>query len=210
MATRRVSSNASRCDKQKTALVVTERQQNQIREFFGPSIDYGKVVIKQSPFILANRPWTCGNVIRVRQGPRNQTIAVDTADLIHEFGHVWQHQAGKMVLLSALFHQLISSVIHKFDPYDYGGASGIKDRIGLSDLSTESQAEIIAECWKAKNGYATDRLHTPFSEEYISDLVRLVNGAQIGSAIPKRFNLPSFIDSAAALVVNSILGVFEE
>ena len=83
--------------------MVTDEQISQLKEFFGSSVDFSKVKIKASPFCSGNRSWTCGNVIRVKRAEPGHTLTVDTADLIHECGHVWQHQNAQLVFLSALW-----------------------------------------------------------------------------------------------------------
>ena len=103
---------------------MTDEQISQLKEFFGPSVDFSKVKIRESPFASGNRPWACGNVIRVKKTKPGQTLAVDTADLIHECGHVWQHQNGQLVFLSALAEQLRAGIVRKFDPYNFGGPTG--------------------------------------------------------------------------------------
>ena len=189
--------------------MVTDEQISQLKEFFGPSVDFSKVKIKESPFVSGNRPWACGNVVRVKKTKPGHTLAVDTADLIHECGHVWQHQNGQLVFLSALAEQLRAGIVRKFDPYNFGGPTGVATLRKLSSFFTESQAQIIAEYWKSQHGFAQDRLQTSFSQDYVQNLFRLIQGARIGSAEPGKATIASRIDSVVAQLVNWVLGLFE-
>jgi hypothetical protein len=189
--------------------MATDEQKSQLKDFFEPSIDFSKVKNKESPFVSGNRPWACGNVIRVKKNEPGQTLAVDTVDLIHECEHVWQHQNGQLVFLSALAEQLRAGIVRKFDPYDYGGSTGVETLRGLSSLLTESQARIITEYWKSQHGFVQDRLQSPFSQNYVQNLFRLIQGARIGSAGPGKATLASRIDTLAAQLVNWVLGLFE-
>ncbi len=189
--------------------MVTQEQKDQLIQFFGPSVDFSKVKFKTSRFCSGGRPWACGNVVRIPASSPNKMSAIETADLVHEFGHVWQHQHGQFTFLSAVGEQLRAAIIHQFDPYNYGGAMGVAALRTLSSFLTESQAQIIAEYWKSQHGFAQDRLATPFSPDYVQNLDRLVQGARIGSATPGRATLASRIDSVAAFLVNGVLGILE-
>ena len=189
--------------------MVTDEQLSQLKGFFGPSVDFSKVKIKESPFVSGNRPWACGNVIRVKRAAGGQTLAVDTADLIHECGHVWQHQNGQLVFLGALGEQLRAGIMRKFDPYNFGGPAGVAALRKLSSIFTESQAQIITEYWKSQHGFAQDRLQTPFSQDYVQNLFRLIQGAKIGLAVPRGATIASRLDSVVAQLVNWVLGIFE-
>jgi phage-related tail fiber protein len=189
--------------------MVSDEQLNHAKEFFGQSIDFTKVKIKESRFVSGNRPWTCGNVIRVKKAQMGDTSSVNLDDLIHEFGHVWQHQHGQLVFLSALAEQLRAGIIRKFDPYNFGGPTGVAALRKLSSFFTESQAQIITEYWKSQHGFTADRLQIPFSQDYVQNLFQLVQGAQIGLAVPGKSTVASVIDSAVAQLVNWVLGIFE-
>ena len=185
--------------------MVTEEQKNQLIQFFGPSVDFSKVKFKSSRFCSGGRPWACGNVVRI---PKTAP-GIETADLIHELGHVWQHQHGQLAFLSALIEQLRGAVVRTFDRYNSGGAFGVDTLRRLSSFLTEGQAQIIAEYWKAQHGFTQDRLQNPFSPDYIQNLSRLVQGARIGSAVPGRPTLASRIDSIITFLVNAVLSFFE-
>jgi hypothetical protein len=188
--------------------MVLDDQLNKIKAFFGPSINFSRVRIKTSPFVSGNRPWACGNVIRIKRDVRSQSRPIETADLVHEFGHVWQHQNGQPVFLLAVAEQLKSHLIRAFDPYDFGGVIGLQKFSRLNAFLAESQAQIIAEFWKAQQGYAADRLGVPFTLGYVQSLERLVQPA-LTELRQTRPGVAGRLDSAVAWLVNSILGLFE-
>ncbi len=189
--------------------MLSDKQVNQARECFGSSIEFSKVRIKASPFVSDSRPWTCGNVIRVSKTLPDGTPSIETASLIHELCHVWQHQHGQPVFLTAATEQVMAIIFRKFDPYDYGGPSSLARPCRFSNFLPESQAQIVAEYWKSQHGFERDRLQNPFSKEYIQNLRRLVQETRIGLAAPGRASIASRIDSAVCLVVNLVLGLFE-
>ncbi len=189
--------------------MVTDEQKVQLIEFFGPSVDFSKVKFKESRFVSGGRPWACGNVVRVKRTKPGDTPTVDLADLIHECGHVWQHQHGQLVFLSAVAEQVRAGIVRTFDPYNYGGAIGVATLHKLSSFLTESQAQIITEYWKSQHGFTQDRLQTPFSQDYVQNLFRLIQGARIGLAEPGRASIASRIDSVVALFVNGVLSLFD-
>ena len=135
--------------------------------------------------------------------------AIETAEFIHELGHVWQHQHGQLTFLSALGEQLRGANVRKFDPYNYGGAFGVDPLRRLSSYLTEGQAQIITEYWKSQHGFTQNRLQNPLSQDYVRDLQRPIQGARIGTMVPGRATLASRTDSAVAFVVKGVLGLFE-
>lgn len=189
--------------------MITEEQKNQLREFYGPSVDFSRVKFKESRFISGGRPWACGNVVRVKRAGPDDAHPVELADLIHECGHVWQHQHGQLTFLSAVGEQIRAGIVHKFDPYNYGGALGVDTFRKLSAFLTESQAQIITEYWKSQHGFAQDRLQVPFSPDYVQNLSKLVQEARIGLEGPGKATLASRIDSFVALLINAVLGLFD-
>ena len=93
------------------------------------------------------------------------------------------------------------------DPYDFGGPAGVRGGTELSRFKKEGQAEIIRDYWLSTHGYPSDMRGIAFSTPgYVGDLRRLVEGAGIGLAPPrKRSSIGAAIDSIAAWVVNAIL-----
>lgn len=180
------------------------------KKLYGVSLDYSKVTIKTSRFVHNAPAWSCGNVIRFQQPAPGDDSPIDTATLIHELGHVWQHQSGHVVFLKALWEQLRKIVSPQFDPYNYGGPEKVLAPKRLSDYYTESQAQIICEYWRGANGHGTDRLNNIFTPEYIQNLERLVRDAGIGATPPSKGSLGYMIDSVVVGMLNGILSIFEK
>jgi hypothetical protein len=83
-----------------------------LKKVYGDSIDYSAVRIKEGKaglFSLNNRPFVHGNTIYMKEN------AVDKHTLIHEAGHVWQHQnGGTDYMTEALWAQekrILSSIV---------------------------------------------------------------------------------------------------
>jgi hypothetical protein len=152
--------------------------------------------------------WTCNSVIRFKR-PRRPEDLPSESTLIHELGHVWEHQSGRAQLLRGLFEQ--TGRLLGRDPYDFGGPERISRAATLTEFSMESQAEILMEYWKSQNGYSADGRGIPFSTPgYLTDLRRLVEEAGIGTRgpVPRR-TVASTVDSLVARLVNAILSAFD-
>ncbi len=177
--------------------------------FFGPSVDLSKVSVKMSWLVLG-RPgiaWTCNDVIRFKRTRRSDN-PLREATLIHELGHVWEHQGGQAQLLKGFVEQL-GRLLGR-DPYDFGGPDGVRRASALARLSKEAQAQIIEEHWKSLNGYEADRKGVPFSTPgYSSDLERLVREAGIGRRRGARRTVSGAIDAAVARIVNAAVTLVE-
>ena len=178
-------------------------------DFFGPSLDLGRVKVTASPWVSGRRgsAWTCNTVIRFRRPLRAEDLPSE-ATLIHELAHVWEHRAGQAQVLSGFLEQMRSRFGR--DPYDFGGPDGLRDAKVLTRFSKEGQAQIVTELWKAQQGYLTDRKKVPFATPgYVDDLRRLVEGAGIGTSDPIRRTFAGVLDSGTATLVNFILAMFE-
>jgi hypothetical protein len=179
------------------------------REFYGTSIDFSIVRVKSSWAVVgpSGTGWTCNNVVRFKR-PRRAEDLPRQSTLIHELGHVWEHQTGQVQLLSGLVEQ----IGRRFgrDPYDYGGPDGVARAERLTSFAKEGQAQIITECWKATHGFSEDKKGISFSTPgYVENLQRLVNGADIGGGGSPRRALGNVIDGGAAWLVNAALGILE-
>jgi hypothetical protein len=176
------------------------------REFFGPSIDFDGVRVTTSWAVRGppGTAWTCNAVIRFKRPKRATDVPVEST-LIHELGHVWEHQNGQAQLLSGVVEQV--GRLFGRDPYDYGGPDGLRHATALTRFRKESQAQIIAEHWKVLHGYGSDRVGIDLSTAgYAEDLRRLVVGAGIGVSPASRRTVAGTIDTAVAKVVNLALG----
>jgi hypothetical protein len=175
------------------------------RTFYGPAVDLRKVRVKGSWVVFGgSAAWTCNNVVRFKNARRGEDV--DLSTFIHELGHVWEHQAGQAQVLRGLVEQL--GRLRGRDPYDYGGPSGAQHVTRLQDLSKESQAMILEEYWRSRQGEVADVRGNPFTPDYQGDLRRLVEGAGIGTTPPRRRGVAGAIDTVAGSVVNQVLGLF--
>jgi hypothetical protein len=174
-------------------------------EFYGPAIDFKRVRVKGSGLVNgpAGTGWTCNDVIRFKRPHRARDLP-DESTLIHELGHVWEHQSGQAQLLKGLVEQ-VSRVLGR-DPYDFGGPTGVHAGAKLTDFKKEGQAEIIRDYWMSKHGFPSDMRGVAFSTPgYVDDLRRLVEGAGIGSKAPHGHSVVGVIDGVVAKIVNSVI-----
>jgi hypothetical protein len=179
------------------------------RDFYGPSIDFARVRIKGSRAVLGppRTGWTCNDVIRFKR-PRLAEHLPSESTFIHELGHVWEHQTGQAQVLRGIVEQ--TGKLLGRDPYDFGGPEGAKRATKLTNLSKESQAQILMEYWKSQRGYQADGRGVAFSTPgYVGELERLVVEAGIGSVSRRRRTLASSIDSVVARLVNTFLAPIE-
>jgi hypothetical protein len=189
----------------RVAICPIDEWMERARSFFGPSIDFPKVKTRTSRLVLgpSGTAWTCNNVIRFKR-PRRRDEFPRESTLIHELGHVWEHQSGQAQLLRGLVEQ-IGRLLGR-DPYDFGGPAGVRGAGTLSAFNKESQAQIIVEYWKSKNDYDNDRKGVPFSTPgYVGDLQRLVESAGIGTKAAARRTVAGTIDAAVARFVNAVV-----
>jgi hypothetical protein len=171
---------------------------------FGPSIDFTGVRVKTSRLVLGGRGtgFTCNRVIRFKR-PRREGDLPSPSTLVHELGHVWQHQDGRAQLLRGFVEQVGKRLGR--DPYDFGGPEGVAGATDLRTFKLESQAQIIQELWKARHGEAEDKRGNAFTTDYVEDLQRLVDGAGIGTSAPRGKTLASRIDGVVARIVNVVV-----
>jgi hypothetical protein len=178
-------------------------------EFFGPSIDFRSVTVKASLAIIKGRPWTAGNTIRF--GRPNQTgSGPDLETVIHELGHVWEHQNGQTQIISGAVEQLGRLLVPGYNPYDYGGPTGVSGGRQLPQYSKEGQAQILQNYWRSVHGFSTDAGGHSFTPAYAADLQRLVTAAGIGSSAPRAPTRTAggIVDSIVVALVNISLALF--
>jgi hypothetical protein len=173
-------------------------------EFYGPSLDLEGVRVKSSRLVLggSGTGFTCNQMIRFKR-PRIEADLPSSSTLVHELGHVWEHQDGRAQLLRGFVEQV--GRLFGRDPYDFGGPAGAASTTNLSTLRLESQAQIIQELWRARHGAPADRRENAFTATYVEDLQRLVDGAGIGTRPPRGRTVASTIDGVVAGIVNVVV-----
>jgi hypothetical protein len=186
-----------------------DRLLHEAAAFYGPSVDISRVTIKASSLIVDGRPWTDGNTIRFPK-PAQVGSCPDLETMIHELAHVWEHQTGQTQILSGAVEQLGHVLVPGYNPYDFGGPDGVHGATRLRDFNKESQAQIIENCWRAQHGFKVDTARRPFTDEYVADLGRLVEGAGIGQKAPAgaASTVGGIVDSIAGGIVNGVLALF--
>jgi hypothetical protein len=176
------------------------------RSFYGPSVDFSRVKVGASRLVLGRTgtAWTCNDVIRFKRARSPEELPSEST-LIHELGHVWEHQTGQAQLLRGVIEQIGRRLGR--DPYDFGGPEGLRGASSLTSFTKEAQAQILTELWKSKHAYATDRKGVPFTTPgYVEDLERLMAGAGIGTNQVVRRGFFGFLDAAVGRVVNRVMG----
>jgi hypothetical protein len=112
-----------------------------LRQVYGDSIDYSKVRIKEGSsglFSLTGRAFTHGDTIYVP----NDNLPLTNDLLVHEMGHVWQHQNGGTDYMSeALWAQNFG------DGYDF--EKGINEGKPWSELNPEQQSELLQTAYRS-------------------------------------------------------------
>jgi hypothetical protein len=173
-------------------------------EFYGQSVDMDGVRVKTSRLVLggSGSGFTCNQVIRFKR-PRTEADLPSQSTLVHELGHVWEHQDGRAQLLRGFVEQIGKRLGR--DPYDFGGPVGVAGATDLTTFRLESQAQIIQELWRARHGAEADARENAFTTDYVEDLQRLVDGAGIGTRAPRGRTLASTIDGVVAWIVNVVV-----
>lgn len=176
------------------------------KTFYGAAVDFSRVKVGSSRLVLgpAGTAWTCNDVIRFKR-PRIAEDLPHEPTLIHELAHVWEHQTGQAQLLRGAIEQ----IGRRFgrDPYDFGGPEGVRRARRLTSLKKESQAQILTELWKSRNGYRSDHKGVSLSTPgYAEDLERLAAEAGIGSRQVIRRGSWSAVDRIVAAIVNRVMG----
>jgi hypothetical protein len=183
-----------------------DRWLERARSFYGPSVDFSRVKVGASRLVLGRTgtAWTCNDVIRFKRARSPEDLPSEST-LIHELGHVWEHQTGQAQLLRGVIEQ----IGRRFgrDPYDFGGPEGLRGASSLTSFTKEGQAQILTELWKSKHAYPKDRKGVPFTTPgYVEHLERLVAGAGVGTNQVVRRGFFGFLDAAVGRVLNRVMG----
>jgi hypothetical protein len=116
---------------------LTDDEIETLKKVYGNSIDYSKVRIKEGDAGLmgaGGTAFTHGNTIYI---PKD-SLPLKEDLLVHEMGHVWQHQNGGSDYMSeALWAQKVG------DGYDW--QKGVAEGKSWSELNPEQQAELLQD-----------------------------------------------------------------
>jgi hypothetical protein len=116
-----------------------------VKKVYGDSIDYSKVELKTGDvgiFGVSGRAFVHGNTIYIPKESLNADGSVHLETLVHEMGHIRQHQVGGTDYMSeALYGQYLG------DGYDW--RKGLDAGKSFGDLNPEQQAEFISTAYAA-------------------------------------------------------------
>ncbi len=121
-----------------TARKLTDQELAAVRSVYGDSIDYTQVRIKEGSsglFGFNDRPFVVGNTIYMKDFR-------DLHTLVHEMGHVWQHQNSGIEYLS-------EALLEQRDRHEAYAWEKEVPATAWEDLNPEMQAELLADAWKA-------------------------------------------------------------
>lgn len=120
---------------------LTDAEIAELKKVYGDSIDYSAVRVKEGDaglLGLGGRPFTHGNTIYIPE----DSLPVTDELLVHEMGHVWQHQNGGTDYMGeALWAQNVG------DGYDW--EKGVGEGKSWSELNPEQQSELLEDAYKA-------------------------------------------------------------
>ena len=155
---------------------LSEDEITELRKVYGDSIDYSQVRIKEGNaglFSLSGRAFTHGNTIYIP--PDNMPMSKDL--LVHEMGHVWQHQTGGTDYMSeALAGQYAG------DGYDF--EKGIQEGKSWSELNPEQQAELLQQAYKSGFFDSPGRRFTYNGTDYTDYLNEALRQVRAGQGAP--------------------------
>lgn len=119
---------------------LTGEEITELKQVYGDTIDYSKVVVKEGnagPFTLPNRAFVLGNTIYIPPSLKGQRDV-----LVHEMGHVWQHQNGGTDYIS-------ESLWSQYFGDEYKWKKGVAQGKSFRELNPEQQAQLIQDAWNA-------------------------------------------------------------
>jgi hypothetical protein len=155
---------------------LTEDEIAELRKVYGDSIDYSNVRIKEGNaglMGLGGRPFTHGDTIYI---PKDK-LPLTKDLLVHEMGHVWQHQNGGTDYMSEAIIAQNGS-----DKYDF--EKGIKAGKSWSELNPEQQSELLEQAYK--NGFfdGTGRRFVHNGTDYTDYLNEALRQVRSGQGAP--------------------------
>jgi len=134
-----------------------------LAEFWGDSLDLRPIRFVESPLArLAGRAFVTHNTVHWPGPPPASASDPWMSTLVHELAHCWQHQTGAWQLGRGVIEQALYTLfglplvrlgfVPWYDPYDYGGPTGLAGTGSLSELRLEAQATVIEHRWLAARG----------------------------------------------------------
>ena len=135
---------------------------------FGPgALDLDKIKISSVGWLLSGRAYTHGNTIF---WPKNQRI--DAATIAHELTHTYQFQKRGWAYWREAAGLQIRYTLHGIaprwfaDPYDYGGASGLRQARDagrtFADFNVEQQGQIVEDYYRRLRSGEDTSVYEPF------------------------------------------------
>ncbi|HEY3449455.1 MAG TPA: DUF4157 domain-containing protein [Myxococcales bacterium] len=147
----------------------------QLRKVYGDTIDYSKVEVKEGDaglYSMSGRAFVLGNTIYMPPGSVG-----DTETLVHEMGHIWQHQNGGTDYVSeALWGQYFG------DGYDF--AKGIDEGTAFGELNPEQQAQLISDAWASGFFSSPGKRFVYQGKDYTDYLNNALSQVRAGKSAP--------------------------
>jgi len=155
---------------------LTDDEITELRKVYGDSIDYSKVRIKEGNaglFSVSGRAFTHGDTIYIPK--KDLPLTKDL--LVHEMGHVWQHQNGGTDYMSeALAGQYVG------DGYNF--EKGIDEGKSWSELNPEQQAELLQQAYKSGFFNSPGQRFTYNGKDYTDYLNEALRQLRAGQGAP--------------------------
>jgi hypothetical protein len=152
---------------------LSDREIALLRKVYGDSIDYDQVRIKEGSaglFSLNDRPFTHGNTIYMKDNTVTDEL------LVHEMGHVWQHQNGGTDYMSeALMSQWWG------DGYDWEKSV---PGTAWKDLQPEQQSEFLEKAFASGYFDGPGRTFVHNGVDYTDYLEEALRQVRAGEGAP--------------------------
>ncbi|WP_426730257.1 hypothetical protein [Myxococcus faecalis] len=155
---------------------LTDDEVSALRTVYGDSIDYSRISIKEGSaglFSLSGRAFTHGDTIYIPK--KDLPLQLDL--LVHEVGHVWQHQNGGTDYMS-------EALVAQFFGDGYNVLKALREGKAWEDMNPEQQAELLELGFKS--GHLADA-SIPFileGEDYTAQLDAALREVRAGRGAP--------------------------
>ena len=132
-------------------------------DFWGDALDLDRVrFVDSSAARLTGRAFVIHDTIHWPGPPPTGADPRELAIVIHELAHCWQHQTGRWQLTRGIVEQTLYTILGwwlvalgrrpLYDPYDYGGTTGLSRAESLDALRLEAQARVFEDRFRARIG----------------------------------------------------------